>query len=106
MPHSHLIGIASDCMYMWQAITNGMVANTKKIQKEWDYWCDYLNVWKIYPFLSSIYCPIQRDVIVTAFTAWVRSGIDRKIYDQSSRSHGRSHIHLQDQPISWKPIPL
>ena len=56
-----------------------MVSNTTKDrQKCWDYWCDYANIFTIDPFLSNIFCPIERDVIVTAFADTVRSGVYSK----------------------------
>ena len=66
-------------MSEWQEIANVVVANTTKyFQKYWDYWCDYANICTIDFFLFNISCLIERNVIVTAFTARVRSGVYEK----------------------------
>ena len=66
--------ITSDCVSAWQAIENGVVAETTKDrQKHWYYWCDYANICTIDPFLSNISCLIKRDVVVTVFAARFRS---------------------------------
>ena len=52
--------------------------STKDLQKYWKYWCYYANIWKIDHFLSNISCPIERDAIITAFAARVRSGVYSK----------------------------
>jgi hypothetical protein len=59
---------------LWRAIANGGVPKiTRDRQKYWKHWYEYCSLFQCHPFLNNI-SPLNRDIIVWAFTARVRSG--------------------------------
>ena len=74
IPSSHKTQFARDCLSAWRAATNGVVAKTTKDrEKYWRHWCTYASMCKCDPFLRDV-PPIERDIIVSAFAARVRTG--------------------------------
>ena len=68
------MGIARDCITVWNAAASGVVAKTAQTrQKYWKNWAKYASLCGIDPFLLNV-PPLERDVVVTAFAARVRKG--------------------------------
>ena len=62
-------------MSAWRAVTNGIVAKTAKgHSKYWGHWAKYASICGTDPFLKNVPA-IERDIVLTAFAARVRSGI-------------------------------
>jgi len=61
-------------MSAWDAIDNGVVAQTTRDRKKyWSHWSRYAAAFRCNEFLTDV-SPIERDIIVTAFAARVKSG--------------------------------
>ena len=68
------MGVASDCLAAWRAASTGVVAKTAQTRaKYWKYWSKYASICGVDPFLQDT-TPIERDIVVTAFAARVRTG--------------------------------
>jgi hypothetical protein len=75
VPASHYVDVANNCLSAWKAIASGVIVKTSKDrQKYWKHWCTFASICKIDPFLQNM-PPIEHDIIVTAFAAWVRTGM-------------------------------
>ena len=61
-------------MLAWERIDSGVVAATAKSRiRYWNKWQSYASLFRIDPFLQNV-PPLERDIVVTAFAARVRSG--------------------------------
>ena len=68
------MGYASDVMSAWDAIANGVTAQTTTDrQKYWKHWCDYCRHIRVRPDLKQVSI-LQTIIATTAFGARVRSG--------------------------------
>ena len=66
--------VQSDILLVWQAIDSGVVVATSKSRiRYWNHWKSYSSQFQISPFLTDV-PPLERDIIVTAFAARVRTG--------------------------------
>ena len=72
---SDRVSVAGNILSSWKAITNGVVAKTTSDrQKYWRHWCRYTALFKYDPFLSTA-PPTDKDCIICAFGANVRTGV-------------------------------
>ena len=68
------VGIACDILLAWGTIADGVTVQTSKTrQKYWKHWTDYCQNCSTDPFLTGL-SPCERAVVITAFTARVRTG--------------------------------
>ena len=67
--------VASNILLAWRAIASGVVAKTTQTrEKYWNHWSSYASVCGIDPFLPDDIPALERNIIVTAFAARVRTG--------------------------------
>ena len=63
-----------DFMSGGHAAANGVTAKTNTTrQKYWKHWSAFPRSARVNPFLNGV-PPLERDLVATAFAAWVRSG--------------------------------
>ena len=74
IPLATKIDFTRDVVSAWKTIDLGVVAATTKTwEKYWQTWCQYAKKVKVNPLLQSTH-PLVRDLVLTAFAVWVRTG--------------------------------
>ena len=74
VPPKQKAHVARDILAAWRAIDDGVVAQTTQTRlRYWEAWETYAHTCGIDPMLQET-SPVQRDVVVTAFAARVRTG--------------------------------
>ena len=72
-PHRH--HLTSDVLAAWEAIGHGIVAaTTQQRQRYWTHWVRYTNLFGINRYLGGCANNTEKNVVITAFAARVRTG--------------------------------
>ena len=74
VPLTQKVDVQNNILSAWEAIDSGVVAATSSTRtRYWNKWVPFAGLFNIDPFLQNV-DPIERDIVVTAFAARVRSG--------------------------------